>query len=989
MFQHIIEHFKNQWLQSDECAIKPLIAYIKKKQKMRDTQISAIETYLFLKIKAKNKPLWQLIAEGFFGLDTSIIDRPNIYTWTSEKLDVLNNNHSALHLLNFASINLQKLADNPNLPNKPIMPELIKHIENNILNIDFDKLTQQLFYGNLYTDYLFSLPMGAGKTYLMAAFIYLDLYFAELDPDNPLFAHNFIIVVPSGLKSSILPSLKTIEKFDPTWVIDNPAATQLKNMLQFEVLDEIKGSTKEQRRTNPNAKKVSARQPFEAMKGLVMVVNAEKVILDRLELNTNGQLIERTLDEKQQQANELRYLIGKIPHLQIHVDEVHHAATDDIKLRQVISHWNQQGAINSVLGYSGTPYLRTPDKIKLDDALQIRSTQITNTVYYYPLKTAITHFLKKPTIVELTRLEPLEIIKQGVTDFMTKYADKVYPNGTCAKLAIYCSSIEKLEEHIYPLLLGELKIEPNLILKYHKGNAKHKLSAQNDTEFASLDMPFSQKKIVLLVQVGKEGWDCKSLTGVILSQKGDCPTNMVLQTSCRCLRQVTPNATDETALIYLNEENAKELDKQLKNEQQTSIADINKLNPNDTPIERQRFARIEHLKLPPIDFYQLRITYTIADNLLEEPNPTLKIEQLQTEKYKQTIQRTEKYSFEANAPKNKQFIDTIIDQPAHFDQWLMCIVKESFNTLTYNDLQPFIPQLNILFDQITETYNNIRYFNKVYDRQKIQADIRLAFYQQRHFEYNAEIVSQTAQWLIIQKLTPIAENNRLYPSETETQKILAADKNPTQQQTNDPQAIQKSYQEVISLMEKQGFLNYELNYTLQQHINAVTPSREVAAKEHTFHFLPYNFQQSSFEQKVLIEILDQQVFKKLNLEIYYNGERHLTEFSIDCYRKINHNYVKIGQYTPDFLIIQRNNTQNKSDIYKILILETKGKGFAEQPAFLYRKEFIETDFLRLNNEKFNYKRFDFILLEETSKPAESIKILTDKITDFFDTQINP
>ena len=41
-----------------------------------------------------------------------------------------------------------------------------------------------------------------------------------------------------------------------------------------------------------------------------------------------------------------------------------------------------------------------------------------------------------------------------------------------------------------------------------------------------------------IFQVGKEGWDCKSLSGVILSQKGDCPTNMVLQTSCRCLRQV-------------------------------------------------------------------------------------------------------------------------------------------------------------------------------------------------------------------------------------------------------------------------------------------------------------------------------------------------------------------------------------------------------------------------------------------------------------------
>ena len=53
------------------------------------------------------------------------------------------------------------------------------------------------------------------------------------------------------------------------------------------------------------------------------------------------------------------------------------------------------------------------------------------------------------------------------------------------------------------------------------------------------------------VQIGKEGWDCRSLTGVILSQQGDCPKNMVLQTSCRCLRQVERGKTEE-AIIWLN-----------------------------------------------------------------------------------------------------------------------------------------------------------------------------------------------------------------------------------------------------------------------------------------------------------------------------------------------------------------------------------------------------------------------------------------------------
>ena len=76
-----------------------------------------------------------------------------------------------------------------------------------------------MFYGVSYTDYLFSLPMGAGKTYLMAAFIYLDLYFATNEPHNPAFAHNFIIFAPSGLKSSVVPSLKTVQNFNPAWII--------------------------------------------------------------------------------------------------------------------------------------------------------------------------------------------------------------------------------------------------------------------------------------------------------------------------------------------------------------------------------------------------------------------------------------------------------------------------------------------------------------------------------------------------------------------------------------------------------------------------------------------------------------------------------------------------------------------------------------------------------------------------------------------------
>ena len=97
--------------------------------------------------------------------------------------------------------------------------------------------------------------MGAGKTFLMASFIYLDLYFASNEPANKTFAHNFLVLIPSGLKSSIVPSLKTIENFDPSWVISEPSASNLKKLLKFDILDEQKSAKKAIKRVTPTLKR--------------------------------------------------------------------------------------------------------------------------------------------------------------------------------------------------------------------------------------------------------------------------------------------------------------------------------------------------------------------------------------------------------------------------------------------------------------------------------------------------------------------------------------------------------------------------------------------------------------------------------------------------------------------------------------------------------------------------------------------------------------
>lgn len=195
MLFDLIKTKKDNWFKSDECTVRNIVKHIQKKSELRDTQIEAIETYLFLKIKCDNKPLWELFSDGFFISDISLSEL-NI----NEKFrDFLSNNIPAFALFDFAKGIYQ---------GKKRLPELEKTIMNDYNKLDYISIIRNLFYNVDYADYLMSLPMGAGKTYLMAAIIYIDLYFSLNEPNNTVFSHNFLILIPSGLKSSIVPSLK-------------------------------------------------------------------------------------------------------------------------------------------------------------------------------------------------------------------------------------------------------------------------------------------------------------------------------------------------------------------------------------------------------------------------------------------------------------------------------------------------------------------------------------------------------------------------------------------------------------------------------------------------------------------------------------------------------------------------------------------------------------------------------------------------------------
>ena len=148
--------------------------------------------------------------------------------------------------------------------------------------------------------------------------------------------------------------------------------------------------------------------------------------------------------------------------------------------------------------------------------------------------------------------------------------------------------------------------------------------------------------------------------------------------------------------------------------------------------------------------------------------------------------------------------------------------------------------------------------------------------------------------------------------------------------------------------------------------------------------MPYKTD-SDFEQTFLKEVLTLKEIESLGLEVYYNGDRAMTEFKIKCYKHSKNKWQYIGMYTPDFLIIKRRDGK----IHKAIIVETKGKIYSNDPTFKDKRSFMETEFTKQNNDKYGYDRFEYLYLEDSMSESDRIKLTHKKICEFFQKgQIN-
>ena len=310
-------------------------------------------------------------------------------------------------------------------------------------------------------------------------------------------------------------------------------------------------------------------------------------------------------------------------------------------------------------------------------------------------------------------------------------------------------------------------------------------------------------------------------------------------------------------------------------------------------------------------------------------------------------------------------------EEANYNQWVYRIAKESFGFLSIPQLNRQQDALKAIFKAITYTdAEGVTRFSSHYNVAKVNANIRKAFYEKRILTIQQDLIDTDASLLHINADTifsPIevlkSKVSDYIPEKDKVENIVKEDRGEV--------LVDEKTQTIIDGLIAMG------QTEMAEQLRAKFTSEP--NKDRSYHYLPYHVD-SDFESVFLNEVLTQQCIHEHDLEVYYNGDGQFTEFRIDCFKKNAHNQWKfIGRYTPDFLIVKRKDDK----IHKALIVETKGALYAQDEAFKDRRAFVEGQFLKQNEEKFGYKRFDYLYLEDSLTDNERINKTNDIINKFF------
>lgn len=432
-------------------------------------------------------------------------------------------------------------------------------------------------YAENYPNYIYALTMGLGKTILMATCIFYEFLLASKWPKDDRYCHNALVFAPD---KTVLQSLKEIVTFDKSKVVPPEYIGVLDANIKVHFLEDS-GSTL---------------NTLDGSKYNIIISNTQKIILktQRKEKNAvekffsddiSGQsvlddvlgILQEISNNDELMSNQRFEKLTRLTQMGIYVDEAHHMFGADLEkalhtdgkatsLRTTINELAREleahgSKVVACYNYTGTPYVN--NKI------------LPEVVYAYGLRDAIrNHYLKDTRVVGYSNVKSKDFLRTIIKDFWEIYGENEYEDLP-PKLAIFGTEISEVQEEIRPVVeevLAELGISQDKIL-VNVGDDKVTKS-EDIRDFNNLDVvgtQGSEKQFILLVNKGREGWNCRSLFSVALFRSPKSKI-FVLQATMRCLRKITEE--QQTATVYLSKENMDILDDELKKNFRTSIEEL-------------------------------------------------------------------------------------------------------------------------------------------------------------------------------------------------------------------------------------------------------------------------------------------------------------------------------------------------------------------------------------------------------------------------------
>lgn len=455
-----------------------------------------------------------------------------------------------------------------------------------IFDAPTEKITDTLFkqmkkHREAYPNYIYALTMGLGKTILMATCIFYEFLLAKKYPKDKRFCHNALVFAPD---KTVLQSLREIMTFDKTKVVPPEYARVLDANIKFHFLDET-GTvlhTIDDSDFNiiiSNTQKIIVKKKRKEETAAQTLFSGTSSLLSAVYGDGEGDE-EDAWDDTTLMDNQRFKKLCRLPQLGVYVDEAHHLFGADLEkqirssganktsLRDTINLLAEYTSIVACYNYTGTPY--------------VKNQLLPEVVYAYGLRESIWNgFLKDADPLGYENVKSEEFLKAVVTTFWERYGGKTY-EGLKPKLAIYAAGVEEAATEVRPALekiLADLGIPATSIL-LNVGDPKY-TKDEDIRHFNNLDVPGSEgndKQFIILVEKGKEGWNCRSLFGVALFRSPKSKI-FVLQATMRCLRSITNERL--TATVFLSKENFNTLNDELHKNFNMEIKDIKAPSSDD------------------------------------------------------------------------------------------------------------------------------------------------------------------------------------------------------------------------------------------------------------------------------------------------------------------------------------------------------------------------------------------------------------------------